>query len=333
MDPESMSSAILWAAIFLVFFGFGIFLLGIPFQGVVIRFRVNYTPHGVNLSDGMDEEQQRLTNDPRVGPVVTSFLAMAARVRRIEGWSGLYKGFMPVILMGMFQAFLGSIIIGSGGAFSISSGGIVTTILWTIIVVVLIQIPRTVLVNRAITTPHKLAWFAPRASIKALFTTYERRRPWAIFTTPGLALSQTLEMLWFHGIARFARHLLIPSLHPRESPFPTETGFLAVMGMVAYGFFLIGSTLVLTPLEVVSARLSVQRNHPAGSAEVPEADGEGSGLEFAGADEDVIGLRDEDQPYLGLADALKKIVDEEGWKTLYRAWYLTLLLALFSGLA
>jgi hypothetical protein len=36
-------------------------------------------------------------------------------------------------------------------------------------------------------------------------------------------------------------------------------------------------------------------------------------------------LRNEDDPYLGLVDCGKRIVDEEGWMVLYRAWWLTML--------
>lgn len=36
-------------------------------------------------------------------------------------------------------------------------------------------------------------------------------------------------------------------------------------------------------------------------------------------------LRNEGDPYLGLVDCAKRIVAEEGYRTLYRAWWLTLL--------
>lgn len=42
----------------------------IPVQGVVTRFRINYTPKGVGLGEGGDE--QVLSQDMRVGPVVNS---------------------------------------------------------------------------------------------------------------------------------------------------------------------------------------------------------------------------------------------------------------------
>lgn len=48
-----------------------IFLLFLtPVQGVVTRFRINYTPKGVGLGEQGDE--QALSQDMRVGPVVNS---------------------------------------------------------------------------------------------------------------------------------------------------------------------------------------------------------------------------------------------------------------------
>jgi len=44
-------------------------------------------------------------------------------------------------------------------------------------------------------------------------------------------------------------------------------------------------------------------------------------------------LRNEGDPYLGLLDCAKRILDEEGWMTLYRAWWVTLLGGLGSAFA
>ena len=44
-------------------------------------------------------------------------------------------------------------------------------------------------------------------------------------------------------------------------------------------------------------------------------------------------LRQENDPYLGLVDCSKRIIAEEGWATLYRAWWATLLGSLGSAFA
>jgi len=64
-DNWIVSAAIVWL-ISVVFF----LALLIPIQGVVTRFRINYTPKGVGLGEQGDE--QTLSQDMRVGPVVNS---------------------------------------------------------------------------------------------------------------------------------------------------------------------------------------------------------------------------------------------------------------------
>ena len=46
-----------------------------------------------------------------------------------------------------------------------------------------------------------------------------------------------------------------------------------------------------------------------------------------------LSLRSEGDPYLGLVDCAKRIVTEEGWMTLYRAWWVTFLGGLASSFA
>lgn len=60
-------------------------LLAVPLAGVLVRFRANYTPKGLQL-DGEGGVQ------PHTGPVINSYFAMFMRVKRLEGWPGLYKG-------------------------------------------------------------------------------------------------------------------------------------------------------------------------------------------------------------------------------------------------
>ena len=44
-------------------------------------------------------------------------------------------------------------------------------------------------------------------------------------------------------------------------------------------------------------------------------------------------LRTEAEPYTGLVDCAKTIINEEGFRALYRAWWVTLLGGLVSALA
>jgi len=74
---------------------------------------------------------------------------------------------------------------------------------------------------------------------------------------------------------------------------------------------------------VVATRLSVQPNtggfeSVASEEELPE------GVTFAGTDEDVIGLRPTTEPYVSLLDCARKVVEEEGWQSLFRGWWWTM---------
>lgn len=97
------------------------------------------------------------------------------------------------------------------------------------------------------------------------------------------------------------------------------------------------STIVLCPLEVIATRLSLQRNHaPEGGFSAVNQDEHALAvedeIEFAGSDEDVIGLRSEGDPYVGLVDCAQRILAEEGVRVLLRGWWITLLGGVFSAL-
>ena len=84
------------------------------------------------------------------------------------------------------------------------------------------------------------------------------------------------------------------------------------------------ATAWLTPLEVVATRLSVQANTGGYEAVPMEEEGLPDGVTYAGTDEDVIGLRPTTEPYNGLLDCARKVVEEEGWQSLFRGWWWTM---------
>jgi hypothetical protein len=93
--------------------------------------------------------------------------------------------------------------------------------------------------------------------------------------------------------------------------------------------------LAITPLEVIATKLAIQRNlAPSEYNPVSQVEGDAEDIvDYSGSEEDVIGLRNENDPYLGLLDCAKRIMNEEGWTTLYRAWWVTLLAGLANALA
>jgi len=97
-----------------------------------------------------------------------------------------------------------------------------------------------------------------------------------------------------------------------------------------YFIILLISTPILCALEVITTRLSLQRNSAGAGFTAVSQDENAMGVadddvEFAGLEEDVIGLRSEEDPYVGLADAAKRIYEEEGVSVLLRGWWITLL--------
>ncbi|KAJ7783240.1 hypothetical protein B0H16DRAFT_1496062 [Mycena metata] len=301
--------------------------LVVPLTGILVRFRANYTPRGLAL----DSEGSAV---PHTGPVVNSYFGMFRRVWQIEGLAGLYKGLMPTFL----AAFTISLVILTfmdtssprHGQYRAPAAGLLGSLFYSISMMIF-SLPITIITYRAITTPHKLPYFQPAKSLRVLLTPTERRRPWIIYTTPGLFLSQCLHVAYVTLCLAPLHRLLVP-IHEEGVSYPQ----LSPVKLGIYFVVVIFSAGILTPLEVMSTRLAIQRNQA--SAEYnsvsQEIEGDAEDVpEFAGAEEDVIGLRTEAEPYTGLLDCGKTIINEEGFRALYRAWWITLLGGLVSALA
>ncbi|KAF8554162.1 hypothetical protein OG21DRAFT_1497198 [Imleria badia] len=293
----------------------------VPLTGALVRFRAHYNPKGLQLDPEGDVQ-------PHTGPVITSFVAMLMRVYRIEGWPGLYKGLMPTLLTtGIVTLFLLLFLSDSNlrhGTYSTPSTGVLGTLAYSLFAM-LIALPQTIITDRAITTPHKLPYFNAIYSLRVLLTPTERRRPWILYLTPGLLAAQVSHIAYVVLGLRTVRHLLVPELS--QPGFPSRDDVSPVR-LAIFFVLALASTVVLAPLEVIAIRLAIQRNHAAPEfnsvAQEEEGDAE-EAAEYSGIDEDVIGLRTEREPYVGLVDCAKRIIDEEGWSALYRAWWLTML--------
>jgi hypothetical protein len=304
----------------IIFLGISLALV-VPLTGCLVRLRANYNPKGLQLD--ADGEAQAHT-----GPVITTLSAMAKRVYRIEGWPGLYKGLMPTILSTIVMTtFIGIFLDPQSprhGSYRTPNTGIFGSLFYSIVMMV-VSLPTVVISYRAITTPHKLPYFNPALSLRVLLTPTERQKPWIIYLTPGLLPAQALHVSYVVLVLGGLRHALLPALSKPGVPKLDD------YSLSRFGFFTavtVMSTVFLTPLEVIATRLSIQRNHaaPEFNSVSQEENGDAEEVaEFAGADEDVIGLRNEADPYMGLVDCAKRIMQEEGWQSLYRAWWLTVL--------
>lgn len=103
--------------------------------------------------------------------------------------------------------------------------------------------------------------------------------------------------------------------------------------VMIFMLFSMASTAILCPLEVLATRLSVQRNHPTTDADCAIDGMADPAADYIGEEEDVIALRSEEDPYLGLSDCARRMIDEEGPGSLYRAWWLTMLAVTLGGFA
>jgi len=301
----------------------------VPLAGGLVRFRANYNPKGLQL-DAEDGVQ------PHTGPVVSSFFGMIRRVHRIEGWAGLYKGLMPTMLSTLFITLFLVFIVESPkprhGAYNAPEAGVLGTLMYSTFKM-LISLPTVIITYRAITTPHRLPYFKPMYSLRILLTPTERRKPWILYLTPGLMAAQIAHIGYIVLGLGTVRRILLPEL---SAPGAPKMGDISRVRIIVFLVLVILSTAILAPLEVAATRLAIQRNHAASGFNSVSQEEEGDAeetVEYAGADEDVIGLRNEEDPYLGLIDCAKRIVDEEGYRTLYRAWWLTMLGGVVGAIA
>ncbi|EPT05042.1 hypothetical protein FOMPIDRAFT_1021734 [Fomitopsis schrenkii] len=304
-------------------------LITVPLTGALVRVRANYNPRGLQLdADGNIE--------PHTGPVVTSFVGMLARVKRIEGWAGLYKGFMPTLLFSLVLTVFAAAVLDASspsrtGRIDPPATGVLGTLMFSLLSM-LVSLPAAIITYRSITTPYKLPWLRPLSSLRILLTPTERKRPWVLYRTPGLLTAQVLHVAYTALLLSGIRSLLVPRPGSTDATFNT----------FKFGIYLaveILSTALLCPLEVITTKLAVQRNHAAPEYNSVEQEVEDDGMEgeeyteYAGAEEDVIGLRHEKDPYLGFVDCVKNIITEEGFGALYRAWWITLVGGVASALA
>ncbi|KAF5386167.1 hypothetical protein D9615_002225 [Tricholomella constricta] len=297
----------------------------VPLTGILVRFRANYNPKALRL----DPEGGAQAH---TGPVIHSYFGMMTRVYRIEGWAGLYKGLSNTLVV----TFLILVFLDAPrtrhGAYRAPEAGIMGTLVYSV-GMMLISLPTAILTYRSITTPHKLPYLQVMQNLRILLTPTERRRPWILYLTPGLLAAEVSHIVIVVLGLGPLRRLLVPELSAKSE---RGIGDISIVKLSIYLLIVILSTAILTPLEVIATRLAIQRNHASSeyNSVSQQVDGDAEETaEFSGAEEDVIGLRNEADPYLGIVDCAKRIIDEEGWVSLYRAWWLTLLGGIGSAFA
>ncbi|KAF7335720.1 hypothetical protein MVEN_02227500 [Mycena venus] len=291
-----------------------VFGITMPFLGVLVRYRANYTPKTGAVR--LDEEDGAPRSVASIG-----YFGMMKRVHRLEGWAGLYKGIMPSIV----TSLIALVAVVPISIFVLPHGWVYVPLhlRWTIslgmsLIPALLLVPMQIIINRAITTPHKLAAFDARTGLRVLLSPAERTQPLRLYLAPGVALAILLESL------------IVPSLALLRVSTKSLPGGFALGGALPV---LLLTTALITPLEVMTARLTLQRRSGPGSAAVNSDEIPPPPVYSA---EPVMEFRDTDvdggeAPYTGLLDCTQKILAEEGWGVLTRAWWLTIVAMLLSA--
>lgn len=111
----------------------------------------------------------------------------------------------------------------------------------------------------------------PRSNLRQLLSHAEFTQPWRLYFVPGLLAATLCHVAWIGLATRIVRHLTVPSwggLPPSTPASPDDDGYsgpssetLAVspFGMAVFLTWCVLSVVVLSPLECVMVRLSVQR--------------------------------------------------------------------------
>ncbi|KAL1413600.1 hypothetical protein Q8F55_001375 [Vanrija albida] len=256
------------------------FLVVMPFAGALVRLRANYNPKAVGFSG-----EERF-----VGPRLDGLVSCMRRTIAIEGLSGLYKGWVAVVLGGVATALVSAIFIGGSlltqatrvtgknapHPQSSTTGAIIASILF-IPVMVAVAVPAKIIEVRAITTPYRLPW-SIKGSLNILLSDRERAAPTALYKTPGLLIVILVRSLLFSLLQHGLKNLLgLGHQRGHRGGVPNATDSLGARapegmaggGMPApaptwkWGFFFtvcVLSALWETPLLVVAAKLCVQPN-------------------------------------------------------------------------
>ncbi|ADV21006.1 hypothetical protein I315_02177 [Cryptococcus gattii Ru294] len=291
----------------------------LPFAGALVRWRANYNP----LAVGLDQES-------RVGPTLTSLFGTMKRIKRLEGWQGLWKGMYPTLLYSTLLSVLSIIFVGGSAtkgpknSYSVPEAGGISMAIFSMLLAI-ISLPMTIIINRAIITPYKLPNSA-KGSLRILLTPLELSKPYMLYMTPGLLATTLTHVVCATLLARTMRIFFLGISSVTDDETVRNIAWWRWFLYLAWQCL---STLWFTPLEVIATRLSVQPNNSSDALSTEEEAPED--ISFCGAGEDVIGLRPSTEPYLGMVDCARKIIEEEGWASLYRGFLFTMLGSVFGS--
>ncbi|KAJ6536360.1 hypothetical protein B0H19DRAFT_1183281 [Mycena capillaripes] len=301
-------------------------IITMPFVGVLVRYRANYTPKQGAVRLSLEDEAGDAS--PSDSKKSLSYFGMMRRVYRIEGWAGLYKGLMPSILTGLIALVVDVPISVVLSFYPPRQFGLIATVVirWTVgfalaALAAVVLVPMQIITNRAITTPYKLPAFSTLPALRILLSPAECAEPLRLYLTPGVALAAALSALVNPAL------LILRDIAVYSAPRGPVLGATIPTTLLLIAF--------MTPLQVLTARLTLQRRGPETPLPVSTISPPSSDTLPADADpaatvphtysaEPVMHFRPTDEsPYTSLLDCARKVIAEEGWGVLARAWWLT----------
>lgn len=280
-----------------------------PLKGALIRWRANFTPKVQPIPESPSVDDVQHASQPR------SLLGMLQRVNAEEGIDGLYKGILPTLGFVIFweKISIPSIVVVGYLHFGVYDQSTVLVIAIASLIKIIATVIEAVFVNRAVTTQEDMPSFSLRRALDVLLSSAERRHPYRIFIIPGLLVACTSWVLFIVGTIG-ARHFLFVKQFPENfgNWEDMRPHIPLLVGVVILSFVL--NALVLTPLEVMMVRLSIQAKATQVTLllDTPPVEAVGP-----------VRLRTDKAEYTGLISCARLIIQEEGWGALYRGWWWT----------
>ncbi|SHO76765.1 Uncharacterized protein MSYG_1104 [Malassezia sympodialis ATCC 42132] len=350
----------------------------LPVTNALTRLRANFLPRAVSLDsvmeDGRGPEPERTNiftrlipwrheKSSKIGPVVPGLWAMMQRIRRLEGWRGLFKGATP---MGILM-IVSVLIVASRVDFSYMSSGHLKPSgeihpigdFMLSIITYLAAFPFELLMRRTMAHPAFVNWQRPRTALRQVLSPKEVLQPWRLYMIPGLVPAVLLRNVILIRLTLLMRHLLVPAFDrlknvapadPKDDVFEGPTSALyqiSTMGMLTFLLWVGVVACVCTVLDCVLVRLMIQYDQsttmsaPAPHNHQAQVDAEPmSASEQQLTQEPVLSLRycfnadntslnyfvtPQVEPYAGLFDCIQKMYREEGPESLFRGMLYTFL--------
>jgi len=327
----------------LIYFVFGCISLALlilytallwPLSGSLTRFRAHYQPKASPEDQGNSDGANVTTPGP---PRIGTFWNLLSRIRRIEGWKGLYKGIGAFAILAIYLLvvlliipLIMNYILRDATIFDVD----ITLLLVFLTIAYIGSFPFRVITIRSVAQPSSKLYIHPTRTLPALLNDAERRNVLKVYILPGL-VAATLLQDFGHFIAFVLQAWWTSWLNPRKN---TARVFIVLLTMVPLSA---AAAISLCPLEVAVTRLALQKYGIGRNGEQVAPPREDTSLVqrdmayYSDSRETVILPRPytSQEPYTGLVDCARCIVREEGWLIFWRGWYVLAFFSWLVGLA